>query len=76
MRQIWLFSRYRHFLGNHYIPIMVAKDSETNEDMVIYILEGGAQSWVMPVKEFLGPVDKERYPDIRQHMLFELEAYS
>lgn len=43
--------RYRHFKGNEYEVIAVAKDSETLEDVVIYkALYGEAQVWVRPLK--------------------------
>ena len=43
--------RYRHFKGNEYELLYIAKDSETLEDMVVYKArygEGGI--WVRPLK--------------------------
>lgn len=41
--------RYRHFKGNEYEVIAIAKHSETLEDMVVYkALYGNNDIWVRP----------------------------
>ena len=43
--------RYRHFKGNEYELLYIAKDSETLEDMVVYkALYGVGGIWVRPLK--------------------------
>ena len=43
--------RYRHFKGNEYEVIAVAKHSETEEPMVVYrALYGDYGLWVRPAK--------------------------
>lgn len=43
--------RYRHFKGNEYEVITIAKHSETLEDMVVYrALYGEMGIWVRPLK--------------------------
>ena len=43
--------RYRHFKGNEYELLYIAKDSETLEDMVVYkSLYGEGGIWVRPLK--------------------------
>ena len=42
--------RYRHFKGNEYELLYIAKDSETLEDMVVYkALYGEGGIWVRPL---------------------------
>ena len=50
--------RYRHFKGNEYTVLGVAKHSETLEEHVVYRQEYGDHSlWVRPVRMFLETVD-------------------
>ena len=55
-----------------YEIISIAKYSETNEDMVVYrALYGDGGIWIRPFEMFMGQVDKEKYPDIKQKFRFE-----
>lgn len=50
--------KYRHYKGNEYEVIGVAKHSETLEDMVMYqALYGEQQYWVRPFAMFLEDVE-------------------
>ncbi len=54
-RQIRIGHKYRHFKGNEYLALHVAKDSETLEDLVVYqALYGEGGIWVRPLDMFLG----------------------
>ena len=45
--------KYRHFKGNEYEVICIAKNSETLEDMVVYrALYGNFEVWVRPAYMF------------------------
>ena len=56
-----------HFKGNRYQILYFAKDSETQEDVVVYrALYGGHGVWVRPMAMFFLPVDHEKYPDVKQ----------
>lgn len=62
----------RHFKGNKYEILYIAKDSETMEDVVVYrALYGDRGVWVRPLEMFLSPVDREKYPDVSQNFRFE-----
>ena len=62
----------RHFKGNRYEILYIAKDSETMEDMVVYrALYGERGVWVRPLTMFLSPVDREKYPNAVQAYRFE-----
>lgn len=63
---------YRHFKGNRYEVIGIARHSETDEPMVVYRpLYGKGGLWVRPLQMFAGEVDHEKYPDVEQHWRFE-----
>lgn len=52
--------KYRHFKGNEYEVIAVAKHSETLEDMVVYrALYGEKGIWVRPLKMWNETVEKD-----------------
>jgi len=52
--------RYRHYRGNHYDVLGVARHSETEERMVVYRKLYGDQSmWVRPMVMFLETVQVE-----------------
>ena len=51
---------YRHFKGNLYEAIAVAKHSETLEDMVVYrALYGEGDFWVRPLSLWTEQVEKD-----------------
>jgi hypothetical protein len=50
--------KYRHYKGNEYEVIGVAKHSETLEELVVYrALYGEGQIWVRPLKMFTEEVE-------------------
>ncbi len=69
MRKIKQNSIYKHFKGGYMYVIGVGKHTETMEDVVIYTHKG--KIWVRPVDMFLGEVDHEKYPDVKQKYRFE-----
>ena len=54
--------KYKHFKGNEYLVIGIAKHSETLEPMVVYqALYGEKDIWVRPASMWNEIVDKDEY---------------
>ena len=52
--------RYRHYKGNEYTVLGVARHSETLEELVVYRQEYGDRGlWVRPLAMFIETVDVE-----------------
>lgn len=50
--------RYRHYKGNEYTVLGVARHSETHEELVVYRQEYGEHGlWVRPKEMFLETVE-------------------
>lgn len=57
-KDISIGGTYRHYKGNQYKVLHVAKHSETLEDMVVYqCLYGDYSIWVRPMEMFLETVE-------------------
>ena len=67
------YQRYRHFKGNEYQVIAVAKDaSEDDKQYVIYqALYGDYKIYARELNEFLSKTDKVKYPNATQEYRFE-----
>ena len=54
--------KYRHFKGNYYEVIDMARHSETMEEMVVYrALSGEHGLWVRPAVMWTETVDRDGY---------------
>lgn len=66
---------YKHFKGNLYEVIAIAKHTETLEDMVVYMEVDEEKTYARPLEMFVSKVDKEKYPDVLQVYRFELQDH-
>lgn len=64
---------YKHFKGNLYEVLAIAKHTETMEDMVVYSEVDGEKTYARPLEMFVSKVDREKYPDVLQVYRFELQ---
>ncbi|XAM47610.1 hypothetical protein ANDSL2_01020 [Acetoanaerobium noterae] len=61
MRTLKIGKKYRHFKGNEYLVMHIAKHSETLEELVVYqALYGEMGVWVRPLEMFLEQVEVDR----------------
>ena len=52
--------KYRHFKGNEYEAVCIAKHSETGEEMVVYrALYGDGETWVRPALMWNESVERD-----------------
>ena len=74
MNELKIKGIYKHFKGDYYLVEDVAKDSETQEEMIIYRkLYEDCGLWVRQKEMFLSEVDHNKYPNIKQKYRFELQ---
>ncbi len=65
---------YRHFKGDYYIVEGFAVFSEDKGKLVLYrSLYGDGTLYARPYDMFASPVDRQKYPDVKQEYRFELQ---
>lgn len=65
---------YRHFKGDYYLLVDIAKHSETGEDYVVYRkLYDDGSLWVRPLDMFMEEVDHDKYPEVEPKYRFQLQ---
>ena len=62
---------YKHFKGMRVLITTLAIHTETEEPLVVYLHDD--TYYARPLKMFLSPVDKEKYPDVKQTYRLEKE---
>ena len=74
MQELKINGIYKHFKGNYYLVEDVATHSETKEKYVVYrALYENNELYIRPYDMFLGEVDHEKYPNVKQKYRFELQ---
>lgn len=72
MRTLVMNGIYQRFKGKKYKVLLIAKNTETEENMVVYqALYGDYGCFVRPYSMFVSEVDHEKYPDVKQRYRFE-----
>lgn len=67
------YERYRHFKGNCYQVLAIARSSEDESEQVVYqALYPPFTIYVRPLSMFMSEVDRAKYPDAGQRYRFEL----
>lgn len=67
------YERYRHFKGNCYQVLAIAKSSEDESEQVVYqALYPPFTIYVRPLSSFMSEVDSVKYPSAGQRYRFEL----
>lgn len=74
MREVKINRVYRHFKGDYYLVVDIARHSEDCSEYVVYRkLYGDGSLWVRPLDLFISEVDHEKYPECIQKYRFELQ---
>ena len=74
MNELKINGIYKHFKGDYYIVLDIAEHTETGEKLVIYrALYGENKLYARPYDMFLSKVDRDKYPDVDQDYILELQ---
>lgn len=73
MEELKLNRVYRHYKGDEYLVLDVAKHSETGEELVVYrALYGEGRLWARPLAMFFDELEEEKVSKYGQRRRFQL----
>ncbi len=74
MNELKIKGIYKHFKGDHYLleDIAVSSDDGVTPYVIYRKLYGNGSLYIREQSDFLGEVNHEKYPDVKQKYKFEL----
>ncbi len=75
MQELKINGIYKHFKGDYYLVEDIAIDSDdgVTEHVLYRQLYDDGKLYVREMSDFLGEVNKEKYPEVAQKYKFELQ---
>jgi len=75
MRNLKLKRIYKHFKGDYYLveDIALSSDDAVTKYVIYRKLYGDGCLFIRELSDFLGEVDKNKYPNIKQKYKFSLQ---
>ena len=75
MNEVKIKGRYKHFKGDYYLveDIALSSDDGVTKYIVYRKLYGDGGLFIREYNDFLGDVNKEKYPKVKQKKKFELQ---
>ena len=74
MNKLQIGSTYKHFKGNNYVVVGLAKHSETSEELVVYrAIYGDGGLFVRPKEMFLENVERDGVKQPRFKIINEVK---
>lgn len=69
--EVKINKKYRHFKGEIIVVLGIGTNTETLEQMVIYMALSTGKIWIRPIEMFTSEVDHDKYPEVTQKYRFE-----
>lgn len=75
MEELKIKGIYKHFKGDYYLleDVALSSDDGTTQFVIYRKLYGDGGLYIRELNDFLGDVNKEKYPNVEQNKKFELQ---
>lgn len=75
MEELKIKGIYKHFKGDYYLleDVALSSDDGTTQFVIYRKLYGDSGLYIRELNDFLGDVNKEKYPNVEQNKKFELQ---